>query len=134
MIEAIISLVVFALLAGIMYMIFRKGKPKINNQRQREILRHWKNATSQSDPQRRIVEADKVLDQILFSLGYQGSLGDKLKKAEAIVPNLNAVWEAHKLRNRIAHEPSFAPAPQESDRAMRAFEGVVKAFIPLSRQ
>ncbi len=132
--DALISLAALAVLAGIAYMIFRKSKPRINDSRQREILRHWKNAASQADPHRRIMEADKVLDQILFALGYKGSLGDKLKKAGATVPHLNAVWEAHKLRNKIAHEPGFTPTPQETERAMRAFEGVLKAFIPLSRQ
>jgi hypothetical protein len=53
-----------------------------------------------------IIEADVILDDILKQQGYVGnSLGERLK---SISPNqlnsLNDAWEAHKVRNRIAHE------------------------------
>lgn len=52
-----------------------------------------------------ILEADNMLDEILEDQGYTGdTLADKLK---AISPtkmtSYNEVWEAHKLRNQIAH-------------------------------
>jgi len=53
-----------------------------------------------------IIEADIVLDDILKEKGYAGnSLSERLK---SISPNqlesLQDAWEAHKVRNRIAHE------------------------------
>jgi hypothetical protein len=53
-----------------------------------------------------IIEADIILDDILKKRGYTGSsLGERLK---SISPNqlesLNDAWEAHKIRNRIAHD------------------------------
>lgn len=53
-----------------------------------------------------IIEADIILDDILKQKGYVGaSLGERLK---SISPNqlnsLNDAWEAHKTRNRIAHD------------------------------
>jgi len=53
-----------------------------------------------------IIEADIILDDVLKQQGYAGnSLGERLK---SISPNqlesLQDAWEAHKIRNRIAHE------------------------------
>lgn len=53
-----------------------------------------------------IIEADIILDETLKQQGYAGnSLGERLK---SISPNqlstLNDAWEAHKVRNRIAHD------------------------------
>ncbi|CAN5755713.1 hypothetical protein BH11PAT2_BH11PAT2_02200 [soil metagenome] len=59
----------------------------------------WRNA---------IIESDIMLDELLTRLGYQGdSLGEKLK---TVNPNqfhtLSNAWEAHKVRNEIAHQGS----------------------------
>lgn len=51
-----------------------------------------------------IMDADKLLDYALGKKGFAGNLGEKLKKAGSRFSDLNGVWDAHKLRNRIAHE------------------------------
>lgn len=53
-----------------------------------------------------IIEADIILDETLKNLGYAGiSLGERLR---GISPNqlnsLDSAWQAHKVRNQIAHE------------------------------
>jgi len=55
-----------------------------------------------------LIEADKLLDQVLGELGYQGNLGEKLKAAQnRFNPAVyQAVWAGHKLRNRVVHESS----------------------------
>lgn len=58
-----------------------------------------------ADPRIRILELDKALDTLLSHLGYKGTLGEKLMKAGARLPNINALWAAHKHRNVLAHEP-----------------------------
>lgn len=53
-----------------------------------------------------VLNADKLLDQALKDRGMGGeTMGDRLKSAKNIFSNRNKVWAAHKLRNRIAHEP-----------------------------
>lgn len=59
-----------------------------------------------SDWRLAIIEADIYLDRLLDKEGIMGdTLGDKLK---ALTPqklsSLQNAWEAHKVRNRIAHE------------------------------
>ncbi|MEK7462133.1 MAG: hypothetical protein AAB618_01000 [Patescibacteria group bacterium] len=53
-----------------------------------------------------IIEADIILDDALKSLGYAGgSLGERLKSISTTqLSTLDEAWEAHKVRNRIAHE------------------------------
>ena len=55
-----------------------------------------------------IIEADIMLDEMLADLGYIGaSIGDKLKTANPdSFQTLNDAWEAHKVRNHIAHRGS----------------------------
>jgi hypothetical protein len=53
-----------------------------------------------------IIEADIILDDTLKQKGYQGaSLGERLKGVGPHQLNtLQDAWEAHKIRNRIAHD------------------------------
>ena len=53
-----------------------------------------------------IIEADIILDDLLKQRGFAGnSLGERLKSvAPAQLNTLNDAWEAHKIRNRIAHD------------------------------
>jgi hypothetical protein len=53
-----------------------------------------------------IIEADIILDEALKSRGYAGnSLGERLKSiSPSQLASLSEAWEAHKVRNRIAHE------------------------------
>jgi len=53
-----------------------------------------------------IIEADIMLDSILKQRGYPGtSLGERLKNiSSSQLASLQDAWEAHKIRNRIAHD------------------------------
>ena len=53
-----------------------------------------------------IIEADIILEKILDEAGYAGaSIGDKLKSASPTqFTTIDDAWEAHKVRNKIAHE------------------------------
>lgn len=83
-------------------------------------------AISQKDDVRRVLAADSVLDLALTELGFAGSLGDKLKKAGPRIPNIQAVWDAHKLRNRLAHEHDASVHSAQADRAVRVLEQAIR--------
>jgi hypothetical protein len=59
-------------------------------------------------------------------LGYEGSFADKLKKAGPRFGDVQALWNAHKVRNRIAHEMHVTLDARQVDSAMRAFERALK--------
>lgn len=61
-----------------------------------------------SDWRQAIIEADIMLDELLDRLGYHGeSLGEKLRAVnQAHFQTLNNAWDAHRVRNEIAHQGS----------------------------
>ncbi len=112
-------------MVGVLLKTRRRGlsgavKGKINGALQQAI--------SQQDPVRRVIAVDSVLDLVLKELGFAGSLGDKLKKAGPRIPNIQAVWEAHKLRNRMAHEHDASVNQSEVDRAVRILEHAIRSL------
>ncbi|MFA5947659.1 MAG: hypothetical protein WC806_01640 [Candidatus Gracilibacteria bacterium] len=70
------------------------------------IRSHWIRIIDMcnNNPIQSVIDADKILDYALNVKGFKGSMGDKLKKAGRRFSNLNGLWEAHKLRNKLAHE------------------------------
>lgn len=77
-----------------------------------------------------IIEADKVLDEILKRSGIEGAtMGERLKKLTiAQLRNLDAIWSAHNLRNRIVHEPDFSPSISDANFAIKVYEEAFKEF------
>ncbi len=86
---------------------------------------------SESDWRMAILEADSMLDDLMTERGYSGeSLGEKLTAARAdAFLSLDNAWEAHTIRNKIAHSGSDFPFSQmESRRTMRLYETVFEEF------
>lgn len=66
------------------------------------------NSPNHSDWRLAIIEADLILEDLLESRGVHGmTIGDKLKSmTPGDLGSIQAAWEAHLVRNRIAHEGS----------------------------
>ncbi len=82
-----------------------------------------------SDWRLAIIEADIYLDKLLDNAGYHGeTLSDKLKQVnEVTLPSLQLAWEAHKVRNRIAHDGAAYPLTQpEVRRVLSYYEAVFR--------
>ena len=62
-------------------------------------------SNNENDWKQAIIDCDVMLDQLLSQLGYHGeTLGEKLKLCtKQNFPDLEAAWNAHKVRNQIAH-------------------------------
>jgi len=71
-----------------------------------------------------VIEADKMLNEALRGAGVLGTqLGDRLKKIKpGQIPNIDDVWQAHKIRNQIAHEPDFVLKRDLAERALAIYE------------
>jgi len=91
------------------------------------VAKHWKNVSGllKDNPSLAVLEGDKLLD---FCIGKKCprykklSLGEKLKSCGALFSDINGVWSAHKLRNRIAHELSLNVSSSECSRAISVFK------------
>lgn len=82
-----------------------------------------------SDWRLAIIEADIYLDKVLDQKGIFGdTLGDKLKQVMPDrLPSIQLAWEAHKVRNRIAHEGAeYTLTQPEARRVLSYFEIVFR--------
>lgn len=78
-----------------------------------------------------IIEADIMLDDVLLRQGYAGDgVGEKLKAADPTsFRTLHDAWEAHKVRNQIAHEgSSFNLSDTITNRTIAHYKQVFEEF------
>jgi hypothetical protein len=74
---------------------------------------------SESDWRRAIMEADIMLSDLLKEQGYPGdTLGEQLKMANPLqFTTLDLAWEAHRMRNALAHLGEAFPLTERDTRA-----------------
>jgi len=74
-----------------------------------------------------IIDADKLLDHALKQHGARGqSMGDRMRDREKYFSHYNDLWAAHKLRNRLVHEPGVTLGKQLTHRALNEFQRALK--------
>lgn len=102
----------------------------IKNKKWLKVIEHI-NSTNPNDWKLAILECDIMLGEILEKMGYpQESIGEKLKAVEpSDFTNIESAWEAHKIRNSIAHEGSdFMINEREAKRVIGLYELVFREF------
>lgn len=78
-----------------------------------------------------ILEADIMLNELLDTRGYRGeTMADKMKGVDAAAFNtIDLAWEAHKVRNKIAHAGAEFPLhAREVRRVIALYERVFREF------
>ncbi len=82
-------------------------------------------ADNPSDWKLAMIEADIYLDRVLDDKGFHGdTTSDKLKQVTPDkLPSIQIAWEAHKIRNRIAHDgAAFVLTMPEARRMLSYYE------------
>ena len=97
-----------------------------------EIQRHL-NSVKEAEWKFAVIEADSLVDYILRSSGYPGdTMGDRLKNIDkSQIVTLDGLWEAHKIRNRLAHDPNYFLRYGEAKRAVKLYEETLKELNAL---
>lgn len=116
-----IGALVLAALLCLAYVLWRLRRRGLDAPTRTYLARAWVQATTAPDPVRRVLDAEKILDSALRELKYDGTFADKLRAAGPRIPNHDAVWDAHRLRNRLAHDVGARCTTAEADHALRAF-------------
>ncbi|OGG47937.1 hypothetical protein A3D66_00825 [Candidatus Kaiserbacteria bacterium RIFCSPHIGHO2_02_FULL_50_9] len=94
------------------------------------ILEHSK-SDNPNDWKQAIIDADVLLEKMVDVMGYRGeNLGEKLKQIEqSDFKNLDNAWEAHKVRNQIAHAGSnFVLTEREARRVIDLYRQAFEEF------
>jgi hypothetical protein len=130
-ITTIIIIVVAAVVILVLINLANKSTPKGVDKVY--FKNEWKDIIALIDnPKTRpmsVINADKLLDEALKCLGLEGkTMAERLVVAKDRLKSRNAVWVAHKLRNKIVHESLFEPSKKDIDNAINGYR---KAFKDL---
>lgn len=146
------TLIVMAALAVAVYAYMRIGELSAEENKRLGLLLNWTTEKTQknvrwgkveeymasanpSDWKIGILEADNILDEIVERMGYEGStLGERMKMIEASdFPYLDEAWQAHKVRNAIAHKGTDYPLSRsEAEQTINIYHRVFKELGYLS--
>ena len=100
------------------------------NQRWENVL-NYLTSENPSDWKLAIIEADTILEELTDQLGLDGdNVGERLKATDRErFKSLDNAWEAHLVRNKIAHEGSqFDISQHEANRVVSLYEDVFREF------
>ena len=78
-----------------------------------------------------LIEADKLLDYVFRAKRVKGeTMGERLKNAKGVFSwnDYQNIWEAHKLRNKMAHEIEFNPSVKELEEKYRFLRKALKSL------
>ena len=74
-----------------------------------------------------VIDADKLMDEALKKRNYRGkTMGERLVAAQHEINDNDGVWYAHKLRNRLVHEPTLRLRKNEAKNALAGFRQGLK--------
>lgn len=102
-----------------------------------ELTNKWKSivvkieSDNESDWRQAIIESDVILADLLTGQGYKGdSIGEQLKRVvKGDFENIDQAWEAHKIRNMIAHSGAdFVLNQIEARRIINLYKQVFEEF------
>ena len=100
------------------------------NERWLRVLGHLE-SESHAEWRTAILEADIILDEMTIKMGYHGdTLGERMNGVEiSDFLTINQAWEAHKVRNVIAHQGSgYILSRREAKRIIDLYRQVFEEF------
>ena len=102
----------------------------VKNPKWEKIENHIE-SLNENDWKLAIIEADVILNEIINNLHLPGeTMGEKMKAVEkSDFLTIDNAWEAHKIRNQIAHEGSdFILTQREARRVIELYRSVFEEF------
>lgn len=103
---------------------------EIKNEKWEQVIEEV-NGDSPNDWRHAVLQADIMLDDLTIALRLPGdTLGERLKAAtKGDFATLDLAWEAHRVRNKIAHEGSdFILTQREARRVVEMYRQVFEEF------
>lgn len=126
----IITLIIFAVIGvGIIVLTLNKRKPKKIDAEQCAV--RWqelqKHCADKKNWHVAVVEADRMLDEVLKRLHYKGkTTGERLVSAQHAFSNNESLWFGHKLYNRIQDDGFRKLSKKDTLEALGGFRQALK--------
>ncbi len=110
----------------------KEGKvdPTVAN-KWKQVLDHIE-SNNPNDWRQGVIEADIMLGDLLTKMGYRGEgIGEQLKRVEkGDFKTLNDAWEAHKIRNQLAHSGSdYSFTQHDARKTIHMYRKVFEEFF-----
>lgn len=126
----IIAIIIVGVLVFVGITLSQKRSHDFNKEKYQTKWLAIENSLKKSSPatyNAAVLEADKLLDHAMIEMGIRGkTMGERLKRSGGRFSNLNAVWNAHKLRNQIAHKVDCRVSYEQAQRALNALKRALK--------
>jgi hypothetical protein len=126
----LIGVIVFGVivLAGVGYLGKKVVPSKLNQEyyqaRWSELLARVKTNDGMSLA---VIDADKLVDDALKKRHFRGkTMGERLVAAQRTLTDNDAVWYAHKLRNRLVHEQNVRLKKRDVQKALAGFRQALR--------
>lgn len=126
----ILGVLVVGILLVVVIALTKKASPQLDVNKYRLKWLAIEKQLKRDEPsscQLAVLNGDKLVDQALRESHSKGeTMGERLKSAKERLSNNNAVWNAHKLRNRIAHETDTQVSFDQARTALAGFKQALK--------
>jgi len=124
------AILIVAALIFLAISIVRKGKKYLDVEVYRAKCLKIEHQLKKDEPASyhlAVLNADKLVDQALRELGMNGqTMGERLRDAVKMFSDRSGIWEAHKLRNVIAHEADAQVSYDQARHALMNFRKALK--------
>lgn len=82
----------------------------------------------ESDWKVAVIEADKFMDDLFKQIGFKGKdMGERMKQINpSQISNINEIWQAHKVRNNLVHDPNFKITYGDAEFVVKTYEKTLK--------
>lgn len=117
---------------NLLYALFRllTGRRKsLTAAQKKQLAQHWQQVQHITEPTKQILEAEKVFTSAWRYRGVQGSFAEQWKRVGSAYSNEQAVWRAHKLRNRIVHEPNAQATKKDAELVLKEYGRVLQPML-----
>ncbi len=130
--KVIIFVVVILLFGTILFALLtlKQKTTVLNKEKYRSLWLEIENglvADQQQSYQITVLNADKLLGKALEELGVRGNtMGERMKTFGKGFSNQDQVWQAHKIRNKIAHESDVKLSLKQVRAVLKCFKQALK--------
>lgn len=125
----LLALAIFG--AAVLFILTRIGLPPSKKLNQVYFQDRWSDLLQRVKTQDgmilAVIDGDKLLDEALRKRHFKGkTMGERLVSAQRSLTDNDSAWYAHKLRNRLVHEPNIRLKKREAQSALSGFRQALK--------
>lgn len=127
-ITLVVSVLAVVVAIGLVVWLVRRLPRRLNQayfqKRWLELLGQVKSSEGMAQA---VIDADKLLDEALKKRKYRGkTMGGRLVSAQRIFTDNDAIWYAHKLRNKLTHQEIAKLKQSEAKQALAGLRQALK--------